>query len=621
MVKMVPPQLPDNAQWFEKDLFEKLKVVPANWKVLANMIVDEKEDDTRPRELDFVIIIPKSYSVVYLEAKSGDYRYDQRQWLRRGEVLGGRTSPPEQVRSGMWALKNKFEVFLRQNPRYGSLQLCFAGAVAFSAWEVTDEAKNSEDINKGTLLIGSPDLKDGNSIVQSIGGYVGKMRQQMGGLESWNKQRRLFAEAQLRALEEMLNPSEIPITQDAFYRSNLETLLPELLKPTPDQATVLDLTGRNARCAIDGAAGTGKTVLAMEVARQRCEDDGEVVGLLCSNPNLSSRFEKWAETLSNEKGGKLLAGTPTTLLHSAFDDDEAFLSKNRERLEAAPNLEGTLKRGDLVNGWRGFVDETLADLEGKPPIFDYLIVDEAQNLCDVVFLKLMDQLLKGGLVNGRWAMFGDFVNQNIVTPRRENSGDAKASLDSFGAYYANVALRINCRNTHEIAAATYNITDIESPTLPGIHGPQVEFKYFDSTDQLNGMLDDQLNEWEEYGFESQQIVLLTTGENAAFDEKRRYGKWELVNMREVPPGGGVRTSSDDSRFVRYSEIHDFQGLESDLVILVLPITEGQTKVGGIITLPHHNYLNRLLYIAMSRANAMLVVMADEGYREHLEPIA
>jgi hypothetical protein len=238
-----------------------------------------------------------------------------------------------------------------------------------------------------------------------------------------------------------------------------------------------------------------------------------------------------------------------------------------------------------------------------------------------VFLKLMDQLLKGGLVNGRWAMFGDFVNQNIVTPRRENSGGAKVFLDSFGAYYANVALRVNCRNTYEIAAATYNITDIMSPTLPGIHGPQVEFKYFDSTDQLDGLLYDQLNEWREYGFESQQIVLLTVGENAPFDEKRRYDRWELINIREAPSGGSVRVSGDDSRFVRYSEIHDFQGLESDLVIVVLPIAEGQTKVGGIITLPHHNYLNRLLYIAMSRANAMLIIMADEGYREHLEPIA
>ena len=42
--------------------------------------------------------------------------------------------------------------------------------------------------------------------------------------------------------------------------------------------------------------------------------------------------------------------------------------------------------------------------------FDYLIVDEAQNLSDEVFLKLIDTVLKGKLANGRWAMFGDFEN-------------------------------------------------------------------------------------------------------------------------------------------------------------------------------------------------------------------
>ena len=265
------------------------------------------------------------------------------------------------------------------------------------------------------------------------------------------------------------------------------------------------------------------------------------------------------------------------------------------------------------------MDETLTDLEGRPPLFDYLILDEAQNLCDDVFLKLVDRLLKGGLVDGRWAMFGDFVNQNIVTPRREKSGDAKAALKPFGTYYTNVTLRTNCRNTHEIAAATYNITDIESPTLPGVHGPKVEFQYFGSADDIDEMLDKKLNEWESDRFESRQIILLAADDSGIFDGKQGYGKWDLVNIREVPPGGDIRVSGENSPSIRYSEIQDFQGLESDLVILVLPMTKGQTKIGGMITLPHQNYLNRLLYVALSRANAMLVVMADEGYREHLEP--
>ena len=344
------------------------------------------------------------------------------------------------------------------------------------------------------------------------------------------------------------------------------------------------------------------------------------MGLLCSNPILSSRFERWAETLSDEWGGRVVVGTPASLLAHAFADDVAFVARHWQRLEATPNLESSLKRGDLDNGWRGFVAETLTELEGKAAVFDYLVIDEAQNLCDDVFLQLLDRLVKGGLIHGRWTMFGDFVNQNIVTPRREGGEDAKVAVDAFGAYYTNYRLDTNCRNTYEIAAATYNITDIVSPTLPGLHGPEVEFRYFDSNDQLHGLLEKQLEEWDGYGFESRQIIMLSGGDDDALDTNRRYGKWNLVNIAEAPSGSDVRVSGDDSPYVRYSNIFDFQGMESDLVILVLPMAQGQAKVGGVITLPHYNYLNRLLYIAMSRANAMLVIMADDGYKRHLEPV-
>ena len=59
------------------------------------------------------------------------------------------------------------------------------------------------------------------------------------------------------------------------------------------------------------------------------------------------------------------------------------------------HLEGSLKRGSLDLGWEDFVYETVEDLKAGNVGFDYLIVDEAQNLCDEVFLKLEDALLKG----------------------------------------------------------------------------------------------------------------------------------------------------------------------------------------------------------------------------------
>ena len=51
--------------------------------------------------------------------------------------------------------------------------------------------------------------------------------------------------------------------------AELETLRLRLLSLTVEQAFSLGMVKRNDRCVIDGAAGTGKTVLAMELAKRR----------------------------------------------------------------------------------------------------------------------------------------------------------------------------------------------------------------------------------------------------------------------------------------------------------------------------------------------------------------
>ncbi len=625
MAKMIPAEISTDANRFERDLFEKFKKIPAKWTIFHSFFVGT--GGPRPRELDFVILIPtpKSYSVVYLEAKGGRYSIKDRQWFRGGELVD-RRAPTDQARSGMFELQKQFEA--RYEHFSGrALRLSFSYAVAFTDWDISSEVTGQADVTEGALLMGGRDVQNGNRMMQLLGEHANEARkkfdrsQNFNSIERWNKQEHEVAAMQLKAMEDMLNPpTKTLVTSNTFFRHNLDTLLPELLEPTPSQTTALTLIKGNDRCVIDGAAGTGKTVLAMESVRQRCEQDGDIVAILCSNPLLSSRFEQWAETLSAEQGGRVMAGTPASLLARAFADDPAFLARHQQRLDALPNLERALKWGDLDNGWMDFVENTLKELEGKPAVFDYLVIDEAQNLYDDVFLRLLDKLLKGGLAHGRWTMFGDFTNQNIVTPRRGDRENVyTALLDSFGVTPTRWRLDTNCRNTYEIAAAAYDITDIEAPTLPGLHGPEVEYRYFDSNDQLHDLLEKQLAEWDSYGFESRQIIMLSSGDDNIVDENRQYGNWKLVNIADAPAGSDIRVSSEASPYVWYSNIFDFQGLESDLVILVLPIAPGQTKVGGHITLPYHNYLNRLLYIAMSRANAMLVVMADEGYKVHLQP--
>ena len=208
-------------------------------------------------------------------------------------------------------------------------------------------------------------------------------------------------------------------TSNRIFRTDLETLLPQLLRLTEEQITNLNYIEENPRCVIRGAAGTGKTVLAMELARRRCEA-GQTVALMCSNPNLAGRFQRWAKTLPSDTGGRVIAGTPATLPLEALSGSQELQNEHRQRLKDYPQIEESLKHGPLNEAaWIRFIRKTIEGLHQGKVSFDCLIVDEAQNLSDAVFLNLQDALLKDGLADGCWAMFGDFKYQNLVIGREE----------------------------------------------------------------------------------------------------------------------------------------------------------------------------------------------------------
>lgn len=632
MARMIPPQKRANINRSEEGIFDALMYSPVKWIVFPSLYWRNPANPLAPRELDFVILIPDTCSIMYVEVKGGGYEFEHRDWYREGATVPEKQSPVEQAQSGMFALKDKFEELLRRDPRLGSDSLLsFVNCVVFLDYEVSKEVARlavPEDLTKTSKLIGRSIARSREGLIKALSDYAGDMRTRQRTLRTQVEWK--IAQLQLKAVESIVDTERIPITDGPFYRTDLHNLLPELLGLTPSQTNALRQTKRRVRCVISGAAGSGKTVLAMDVARQRSENDGQVVGFLCSNPILASRFERWATTLSTEKGGRVVAGTPASILANAFPEDDAFLASHRQRLAESPHLEETLKRGALDIDWEDFVRDTLEGITSVAVPFDYLVVDEAQNLCDRVFLRLLDRLLKGGIVDGSWAMFGDFDHQDIVTPRRYDDGDALDVLGEFGVRsYPEIPLDTNCRNTFEIANKTFQVTAIEAPTLRYLHGPPVDIHYFDSPEEIDDLIDEQLNKLRGHNFSDRQIILLTSGGDI-FDTGRRYAgdRWSLVNIRDVPigtsfgedsPANVVRVSDDRPiGSVRYSDVYDFQGLESDLVILVMPRQDTQALIMGGITLPNYDHMRRMLYIGMSRAGVMLIIIAHRGYERFLE---
>ena len=424
-----------------------------------------------------------------------------------------------------------------------------------------------------------------------------------------------------------------------IFSTNLDTLNRELLRLTIEQYTSLDRIKNNPRCIIDGAAGTGKTVLAMQLAKRRAEEHKETVALICSNANLSHRFEKWATGISKDVEGKIVAGTPATLLLSVFEDNDDLKDKYKEILkppqsdnpEERPSnkLEETLRLGAIDNGWYHFIRDAVNDLTENnfSNYFDYLIVDEAQNLLNPLFLNLMNELLKDGLDNGCWTMFGD-LKQSIVLLDRKLEWEKVLIEFGIDHKWSYDELKTNCRNTHQIAYAVSSLSRVESSPLSGVHGPDVQIEYFKGQKQLEDKLDSLITTSQSEGLESRQIILLSSTVGTEFGTSQsKYGGWKLCNIRKVPEVdiGNISKSGESSDILRYSDVppdilrysdvYDFQGLESDLVILVIYRTSDQVSFEGTVLIENEKHLNKVLYIGMSRAKTMLIVLADKDWEE------
>ena len=461
MSHMIPSEIPESAPNAEKMIFEIIRCNTYasihRWIVFHSGKVENPLNPSPQykRDIDFIIIIPEYFSIICLEVKDRRFDIEDGQWYyypkAKDRAKSLKTSPPDQALTAMHAFRKEFS-------RYFIDSLISIGhGVAF-----TVQPAPIKPLRYPGLMLYQKDIPH---LVANLKDYAANHLSRTKDGKFDNEESQLKAQKYINDLQGELMNDMTPHGPKEIVRKDLESFRSELLRLTSEQFTCLERINNNDHIGwvVDGAAGTGKTVLAMELAKRRCKM-GETVALLCSNPILSHRFDIWASTLPRTENGEVVAGTPASLTSWIFRSDNTLFQKYQHKLESSPTLEESLKRGYLSREWIPFIYDAIEDL-GQRGVFDYLIVDETQNMCDKVFLDLMNVLLKGGLSDGRWAMFGDFTNQDIAS---FGFIEGKEALKDFGLVWVNDELTTNCRNTHQIAEAIAKLTKIDSrPNLRG----------------------------------------------------------------------------------------------------------------------------------------------------------
>ena len=572
---MIPAQVDDaSVSAAERRVFGMIENDPStkDWTVLHSLGLARRPDGPYG-EIDFVVVVP-GVGVVCLEVKGGRLSCNDGVWRtkdRYGNTTRLKRSPFAQARSGMFALRDAIKT------RFGDGSLesqCPVGcAVVFpdiACPSLGPEIERSD-------VIDIDDLR--NPISKSI------LRLGRGRLREFRHERDepLPTPPVARSIRQFLRPDFEVVVAKSVSIARTES---KLLRLTEEQYSRLDELEANARCLFEGAAGTGKTLLAVEHGR-RAGRVGLKVLLVCFN-RLLGEWLRRETTDTSVTAGTWHAVARRFIVNSSAGPE--FTELEREALDCGSEQA-------LYEELYSLYGQAAMEEIGAP--FDLLVVDEAQDLIDGNTLGFLDSTLRGGLATGRWAFFGDFTRQALYGRPVEPSH----LLGRYGDQFVRARLTMNCRNTRRIAEETTLLAGFGSPPyrLPREAGLPVEHRYWKTRSDLVEGLGHLVAGLIEEGVQVESMVVLSPRrlENSSLAGVRRVADFALRD-------GSRGLAGLERNVLWFVTIHSFKGLESQVVILVdVDAVEGPMS-------------QSLLYVAMSRARSLLVLMIDARVRHALE---
>lgn len=226
---------------------------------------------------------------------------------------------------------------------------------------------------------------------------------------------------------------------------------------TDEQARVLAGLAKNDRIVVLGGAGTGKSVVLAEAAKQEAEA-GRTVLVTFLSPGLRSFFEPRLR----DRGIEIL--------------EFSRLGTDRK--------------------------------------YDVVLVDEAQDLMSVEAMDLLDGLMVDGRARGRWRMFLDHNNQAHV-----HGGFDSDVFDLVSADAMEYDLNKNVRNTRAIVhmVQEYLGADVGDPGI--VHGERIQWKWTGGDSKINAAIE-LANALKGNGIRPPDIWIIPASADEDLDEER-----------------------------------------------------------------------------------------------------
>lgn len=551
MVTFIPPymgeEIKSNAEKKMYDVLQKLDMEDA---YVLHSLGLPKHQSKIYGEIDFVVVCRRG--VACLEIKGGRVECREGQWFftdRYGKEHQKPEGPFAQVTGNMFslltAIRSKFT-----NNQHIKFFLMACGVV----FPDIEFKSTSQEIIPEIVY---------DSRTENITDYIN------GIFDYWEaRQHREPAKLSKNDVKDIVNYLRGDFAFIPTLRDRLNNIEKHLVRLTNEQVQIMNALGMNSHLLIEGNAGTGKTLLATEFARQRAER-GDRVLYLTFNKNLSNNINSQISDISNFK---------VINIHALFGK---YVPVDIEKMKENPQK----YFGEILP--EQFFDwvSSLSDEEADALKYDLLVMDEGQDIIKPVYLYSLDALLKNGLEKGNWAIFYD-EKQNIYNPEYSEGMEL---IESYNC--TRFKLFVNCRNTVQIGTYSSKTSGVEINEFLHENGEEVQKIVYSDKADFKQKVKEILKNLRIEKVDWKDVVFLSP---------KKYSNSILheigIEVNELGDNFDVNRS-----LPRYATIQGFKGLDSKIVILV-----------EVDNISDKNF-SKFMYIAGTRARTLLYVVASEEF--------
>lgn len=551
MVTFIPPymgeEIKSNA---EKKMYDVLQELDLDDTYVLHSLGLPKHQSKIYGEIDFVVVCKRG--VACLEIKGGRVECHEGKWFfidRYGVKRQKSEGPFAQVTGNMFSLRTELKNKFKNNAHMQKLLVGCGVVFPDIEFKSTSQEMISEIVYDSRTV--------------NITDYIN------GVFDYWGtRQHRRPSTLSSSDVKDIVNFLRGDFTFIPMLRDRLDSVEKKLIRLTNEQAQIMNALGLNSHLLIEGNAGTGKTLLAVDFAKKRAIK-GDKVLYLTFNKNLSHDINS---QLGEKENLKIIN------IHALFGD---YVSVNSEKMKADPQKYFS---DILPEEFLNYVT-SLNDKEVQTIQYDLLVMDEGQDIIKPLYLYSLDVLLKNGLEKGDWAVFYD-EKQNIYNSEYQEGIDI---LESYSC--TKFKLFVNCRNTIQIGTYSSKASGIEITEFLQENGEEVQKIVYSDTEDFQIKIREIMKKLKREKVDLSEVVFLAP---------RKYSNSKLseIGLKVNELGADYKP---DSKLPKFATIQGFKGLDSKIVILV--------DVDYI----RAESFSKFMYIAGTRARTLLYVVASKKY--------